>query len=173
MTRFEGGGSGIVLAAATAMLALAGCGGSANDALPLIRAGLSIKTISSGGECEEIPVRITPVELRGQANKYANTRMMVIEVAMQGPTDENGAPMCNGTGETLPLAPGDWEFSAPLRSGPHSCTKEITEEGDLQVIFIDGLEGCSGAPPAPVMDEEMMGEGEPVEVPAEDAAPAD
>lgn len=171
MSSLKGSGNGILLAAVTAMLALAGCGGSANDALPLIRATLSIKTISAGGLCETIPVRISPIELRGVANKYANNRMMVTDVAMIGPTDENGAPMCTGTGESLPLAPGDWEFSAPLRSGPHSCKKEITEAGDRSVIFIDGLEGCSGAPPAPEMGEEMM-EGEMDEAPAEEAAPA-
>lgn len=181
MTSFNGGGNGIVLAAAAAMLALAGCGGSANDALPLIRVAISVKTISAGGECETIPVRISPIALSGVANKYANNRMMVTDVAMNGPSDENGAPMCNGTGESLPLAPGEWEFSAPLRSGPHSCRIQVANEGGVDVIFVDGLEGCSGAPVEPEMPEvpempegtdPMTGEGDMEAAPADEAAPA-
>lgn len=177
MTSFKGSGSGIMLAAAAAMLALAGCGGSDNDALPLIRTQISVKTISAGGECEVIPVRMSPIALSGIANKYANNRMMVADITMTGPTDENGAPMCNGTGESLPMAPGEWEFSAPLRSGPHSCKKQIADGGDLQITFIDGVDGCSGVPDEPAFDEGMMGEGGMVEgemgeAPAAEAPPA-
>jgi hypothetical protein len=151
-------------AASVAALALAACsGGSANDALPLIRATISIKAVSQGGVCETIPVRITPKELRGQANKYSNNRLMVTDVAMTGPTDENGAPMCNGTGETLPLAPGDWEFSAPLASGTTTCIRDIQADGDLAITFVDGVLGCGG--PQPPVD--------PLAPPAEGEVPAD
>ena len=130
--------------ATVAAFAVAACSGSgsANDELPLIRATLSIKTVSQGGICESLRVRMTPKEFIGQANKYANNRMMVAEVKMAGPTDENGAPMCNGTGETLPLAPGNWEFSVPLASGSTSCTRNIQADGDLAITFVDGVEGC-------------------------------
>jgi len=144
MSILNGSRHGILLAAAAAMVVLAGCGGSANDALPLIRATISAKTVSMGGVCETVPVRITPKELRGEANKYANNRMMVTEIEMIGPVDENGAPMCSGTAETLPLAPGDWEFSAPLRSGTYKCVVDIQADGDLTIDFVDGYEGCSG-----------------------------
>jgi len=158
--------------ASVAAFAIAACSGSgsANDELPLIRANVSIKAVSQGGICDTIPVRMTPKELIGQANKYANNRMMVAEISTTGPTDENGAPMCNGTGPTLPLAPGNWEFSAPLASGTASCTRNIQADGDLAITFIDGAEGCGGlvadAPPA---DASAMPEGE---VPAEGEAPA-
>lgn len=141
--------STLVIAAAAAAL-VAGCGGSANDVLPLIRAQISVKTVSYGGTCETVPVRMTPKALSGEANKYANNSMLVAEVPTTGPTDENGAPMCNGTAESLPLAPGLWEFSAPLRSDTYKCERDIQAGGDLGVIFIDGVEGCSGEPPAPV-----------------------
>ena len=151
-------------AASVAASALAACsGGSANDALPLIRATISIKAVSQGGVCETIPVRISPKELRGQANKYSNNRMMVTDVTMNGPTDENGAPMCNGTGETLPLAPGDWEFSAPLASGTTTCIRDIQADGDLAITFVDGAPGCGG--PQPAVD--------PLAPPAEGEVPAD
>jgi hypothetical protein len=151
-------------AASVAAFALAACsGGSANDALPLIRANISIKAVSQGGVCETIPVRITPKELRGQANKYSNNRLMVTDVTMTGPTDENGAPMCNGTGETLPLAPGDWEFSAPLASGTTTCIRDIQADGDLAITFVDGVMGCGG--PQPAVD--------PLAPPAEGEVPAD
>ena len=159
--------------AAVAAIALAACsGGSANDDLPLLRATLSIKTVSQEGICDSVPVRLTPKELIGQANKYANNKMMVTEVKTTGPTDENGAPMCNGTGETLPMAPGNWEFSAPLASGPASCVRNIQADGDLSILLIDGVEGCSGATAA----SDMAAEGEmPAEggAPAEGEAPAD
>jgi len=158
--------------AAVAALALGACtGGSANDELPLIRATLSIKTVSQGGICESVRVRLTPKELRGQSNKYANNRMMVTEVNMTGPADENGAPMCNGSGETLPMATGVWEFSAPLASGTTSCQRDIQADGDLLIVLIDGVDGCGSGNGAPA-EGEMPAEGE---VPAEStdaAAPA-
>ncbi len=160
--------------AAVAAFALAACGGgtgSANDELPLIRANLSVKAVSQGGICENVPVRMTPKEFIGKANKYANNRMMVAEVTMTGPTDENGAPMCNGTGNTLPLAPGNWEFSAPLASGTATCLRNIQSDGDLAISFVDGVEGCGGvaAALAPADPLAPPAEGE---VPAEGDAPA-
>jgi hypothetical protein len=154
-------------AASVAAFTLAACGGSgsANDALPLIRASITIKAVSQGGVCETIPVRITPKELRGQANKYSNNRMMVTDVTMTGPTDENGAPMCNGSGETLPLAPGDWEFSAPLASGTTTCIRDIQGDGDLAIAFVDGVMGCGGPEAAAPVD--------PLAAPAEGEVPAD
>lgn len=158
--------------AAVAACALGACtGGSANDDLPLLRATLTIKTVSQGGVCESVPVRLTPKELIGTANKYANNKMMVAEVNTTGPTDENGAPMCNGTGETLPMAPGNWEFSAPLASGSVTCVRNIQADGDLSILMIDGVDGCSG----PAAEGEMPADGAaPVEgeAPAEPAAPA-
>ena len=160
-------------AASVAVLALSACsGGSSNDALPLIRANLSIKAVSQGGVCEVIPVRVTPKQLRGQANKYSNTRMMVTDVAMTGPTDENGAPMCNGSGQTLPLAPGDWEFSAPLASGTTTCVRDIQGDGDLAITFVDGVMGCGG-PQAAVAPFDPLAPPVEGEVPAEGTAPTE
>ena len=174
MSFLKHSGLGALGFAAIAAIALAACsGGSANDDLPLIRGTLSIKTVSQGGICESVPVRISPKELIGQANKYANNKMMVTEVTTTGPTDENGAPMCNGTGETLPMAPGKWEFSAPLASGSATCIRDIEAAGDLSILLIDGIDGCSGAPAA--AEGEMPAEGAAPaegEAPAEPAAPA-
>jgi hypothetical protein len=155
-------------AASVAAFALAACGGSgsSNDALPLIRANLTIKAVSQGGVCEIIPVRVTPKELRGQANKYSNNRMMVTDVTMTGPTDENGAPMCNGSAPTLPLAPGDWEFSAPLASGTATCVRDIQADGDLGIQFVDGVTGCGGP-------EAAAAPADPAAAPADGTVPAD
>jgi hypothetical protein len=158
--------------ASVAAFAIAACSGSgsANDELPLIRANVSIKAVSQGGVCDTIPIRMTPKEFIGQANKYANNRMMVAEITTTGPTDENGAPMCNGTGPTLPLAPGNWEFSAPLASGTATCTRNIQAGGDLAITFIDGVMGCGG-PESAAMPVDPLAplDGE---VPAEGEAPA-
>ena len=166
MSIVSGARAGIAAAAVAAIVVLAGCGGSANDALPLIRATIMVKTVSMGGVCDTVPVRITPKELRGEANKYANNQMLVAEIPTTGPTDENGAPMCNGQGESLPLAPGVWEFSAPLRSDTYKCERDIQELGDLDIVFIDGVEGCGGPPSAAEMSEATVGE------PGEDELPA-
>jgi hypothetical protein len=78
--------------------------------------------------------------------------------------------MCNGTNKTLPLAPGDWEFSAALASGTTTCVRDIEANGDLEINFVDGTAGCGGpesaAPPA---DAAAPAEGE---VPADGTAPA-
>jgi hypothetical protein len=161
--------------AAVAAIALGACsGGSANDDLPLLRATLTIKTVSQGGVCESVPVRLTPKELIGTANKYANNKMMVTEVNTTGPTDENGAPMCNGTGETLPMAPGNWEFSAPLASGSATCVRNVQADGDLSIQLIDGVDGCSGAPAEPAAESAPADGTAPAEgeAPADPAAPA-
>ncbi len=155
--------------ASVAAFALAACGGtgSANDELPLLHAGISIKSVSQGGVCDTIPVRITPKQLKGAANKYSNNHLMVKDVPMTGPTDEAGAPMCNGTADTLPLAPGDWEFSAPLASGTTTCLRDIEADGDRDIKFIDGAPGCGG----PVTEAPPV---DPMAVPADGtAAPAD
>jgi hypothetical protein len=158
--------------ASVAAFAIAACSGSgsANDELPLIRGNVSIKAVSQGGVCDTVPIRMTPKEFIGQANKYANNRMMVAEITTTGPTDENGAPMCNGTGPTLPLAPGNWEFSAPLASGTATCTRNIQADGDLAIAFVDGVMGCGG-PESAAMPVDPLA---PVdgEVPAEGEAPA-
>jgi hypothetical protein len=155
--------------ASLAACVLVACGGSgsANDALPLIRAKLTVKAVSQAGACETVPVRMTPKQLKGQANKYSNNRMMVKDVPMTGPTDENGAPMCNGSADTLPLAPGDWEFSAPLASGTTTCVRDIQATGDLNINFVDGAMGCGGPEAA------MMPPMDPLAPPAEGEAPAE
>ena len=173
MNILSGPRSGLMITFVAATLA-AGCGGSKNDELPLIRAQLSVKTVSYGGTCETVPVRMTPKALSGEANKYANAAMLVAEVPTTGPTDENGAPMCNGTGESLPLAPGVWEFSAPLRSDTYKCERDIQAGGDLSIFFVDGVEGCGGPASAAEMSEPTVGEPGVDELPAEEGeAPAE
>jgi hypothetical protein len=123
---------------------LVGCGGGADGAggdLPLIKLKITVKTVSAGGKCDSVPVRVTPKKLEGEANKYANTKQSVTEVQMQGPTDIEGAPMCTGEADTLPLAPGTWEFRAPLASDTYSCDFVVTAAGGT-VAFVDGVPGC-------------------------------
>jgi hypothetical protein len=160
--------------ASVAACVLAACGGSgsANDELPLIRANLTIKAVSQGGVCDVIPVRITPKQLKGTANKYSNNKMMVTDVTMTGPTDENGAPMCNGSNQTLPLAPGDWEFSAPLASGTTTCVRDIQATGDLAITFVDGVVGCGGPEAAFAPAVDPLAPPVEGEVPAEETPPA-
>jgi len=173
MNILSGSRSGLMIAVTAAAL-VAGCGGSKNDELPLIRAQITVKTVSYGGTCETVPVRMTPKALSGEANKYANNTMMVAEIDTVGPTDEDGAPMCNGQGESLPLAPGVWEFSAPLRSDTYKCERDIQAGGDLAIQFIDGVEGCGGPPSSAEMSDPTVGEPGEDEMPAEEgAAPAE
>ena len=161
---------GTASVAACVLVACGGSGGS-NGSLPLIRGNLNIKAVSQGGVCEVIPVRVTPKQLKGDANKYANNKMMVTDVTMTGPTDEAGAPMCNGSAPTLPLAPGDWEFSAPLASGTTTCVRDIQATGDLEIRFVDGVGGCGG-PEAAMAPLDPLAPPVEGEVPADGSAPA-
>ena len=94
---------------------------------------------------------------------------LIATPTLAGPTDtakEADAVFKNfsfGTGETLPLAPGDWEFSAPLASGTTTCIRDIQADGDLAITFVDGAPGCGGPPPAV----------DPLAPPAEGEVPAD
>lgn len=135
--------AGLTALGLAAAVAIAGCsGGSKNDSLPLLKLTLKIKNVSTGGACDVLPVRMTPKELRGEANKYANAKQAVTEVTTTGPVDENGVPTCTGQGETLPLAPGDWEFKVALASDTYSCVHEVKADGDLEIEFADGVAGC-------------------------------
>jgi len=130
-------------------IAIAGCsGGTRNDELPLLKTTIKVKNVSQGGVCDVLPVRITPKELRGEANKYSNFKQTVTEVTTTGPTEENGVPTCSGEAQTLPLAPGDWEFKVALASDAYSCVHEIKAGGDLEIEFADGVAGCGDPPPA-------------------------
>jgi hypothetical protein len=74
--------------------------------------------------------------------------------------------MCNGANKTLPLAPGDWEFSAALASGTTTCVRDIEASGDRAITFVDGTPGCGGPESvAPTVD--------PMAPPVEGEAPAD
>ena len=68
MNILSGSRSGLMITVIAAAL-VAGCGGSKNDELPLIRAQISVKTVSYGGTCETVPVRMTPGSLAGGANR--------------------------------------------------------------------------------------------------------
>jgi hypothetical protein len=120
-----------------------------------------------GGVWLAIRVRLTPILVNGVAIKYATNLMLFSDVSRDGPTALAGAPMCNGSGQTLPLAPGDWEFSAPLASGTTTCVRDIQASGDLDIKFVDGVMGCGGpeAAMAPAVD--------PLAPPAEGEVPAD
>jgi hypothetical protein len=141
--------AGLRIVSLAVALAIAGCsGGSQNDSLPLLKATIKIRNVSQGGVCDVLPVRITPKELRGEANKYSNAKQTVTEVTTTGPTDENGVPTCSGQAESLPLAPGDWEFKVALASDTYSCVHEIKGGGDLDIEFADGVAGCGDPVPA-------------------------
>jgi hypothetical protein len=135
--------AGLTALGLAAAVAITGCsGGSKNDSLPLMKVTVKIKNVSQAGACDMVPVRLTPKELRGEANKYANAKQSVAEVTTTGPVDENGVPTCTGQGETLPLAPGDWEFKVALASDTYSCVHEVKADGDLEIEFVDGVAGC-------------------------------
>jgi hypothetical protein len=146
--------AGVTALGLVAALATAGCsGGGHNDSLPLLKVTIMIKNVSQGGACDMLPVRITPKELRGEANKYANAKQTVAEVTTTGPIDEGGVPTCHGQGETLPLAPGDWEFKVALASDTFSCVHEVKADGDLTIEFADGVAGCGDPGAAEALPE--------------------
>jgi hypothetical protein len=54
--------------------------------------------------------------------------------------------LCRGEKQTIPMAPGIWEFKVQLPSGPLTCERDVQLPAAGQpgqtVSFKDGVEGC-------------------------------
>ena len=138
---------GLKVATVTTLLAvtggLAACDNQDPTSQPLIRAVIEINSISQQGQCEAITVKVEPITLAPDAPKLSNSKLTFTEIPLEKPADAGDAPICRGTGPTIPLAPGVWKFTAPLPSDTAACERELKMGGNLTIKFQDGETTCS------------------------------
>lgn len=127
----------VLTAAAIAVGSLAGCGG--DDASLLMRTMVKVDSITQGGSCEDVNVKVIPVEILPDAPKLSNSKEFITLVALTKGAD---GVSCSGTQQSIPMAPGKWKFQAMLPSGVAACEKTVPATGASDVAFKDGETAC-------------------------------
>ena len=128
----------LVTAAAVAVGGLAGCGGG-DESAALIRANISVQSITQQGQCEDVNIKVTPVQIAPGAPKLSNDKEFVTPVKLTKGAD---GVSCTGSSATIPMAPGKWKFTANLPSEIATCERDIAAPGG-SVGFKDGETNCS------------------------------
>jgi hypothetical protein len=129
----------LVLAAAGAVAGLAACGGG-EESQALIRATLKVQSITQQGQCEDVNIKVTPIQILPGAPKLSNDREFVTPVKLTKGADNVS---CTGSAPTIPMAPGKWKFTANLPSEVETCERDIAANGNLAVSFKDGENSCT------------------------------
>jgi len=133
--------AGLILmtASAVALGTLAGCGGG-DESASLIRSTVKVQSITQQGQCEDVNVKVTPVQILPGAPKLSNDREFVTPVKLTKGADNVS---CTGSAQTIPMAPGKWKFTANLPSEIATCERDIAAGGNLNIGFKDGETTCS------------------------------
>ena len=126
----------VLTAAALAVGSLAGCGGE--DASTLMRTVVTVDSITQQGSCEDVNVKVSPVEILPNAPKMSNSKEFITPVSFKVGADNL---TCSGTGRSIPMAPGKWKFTAMLPSGVSTCEITVPATGESKVAFKDA-EAC-------------------------------
>ena len=129
----------LLTAAAVAIGGLSGCGGG-DESAALIRATITVQSITQQGQCEDVNIKVTPVQILPGAPKLSNDREFVTPVKLTKGADNVS---CTGSAQTIPMAPGKWKFTANLPSEIATCDRDIAAGGNLNVGFKDGETTCS------------------------------
>ena len=134
-------------AAVAAALMLGACGGGSGGDDQLIHVLVKIDSITQEGKCDVVSVRSAPKNLAPNPPSLSNAKMFYTEIEMATPPDAGDQPICRGEKQTIPMAPGAWEFKVQLPSGPVSCERDVQmpAEGQpgLTVSFKDGDTTCT------------------------------
>jgi hypothetical protein len=125
-------------AAAIAVGGLAGCGGG-DDASTLMHTIVKVDSITQGGSCEDLNVKVSPVDILPNPPKMSNSKEFITPVTLTKGAD---GVSCSGTGTSIPMAPGKWKFTAMLPSGVSSCEHDVPATGASNVAFKDGETAC-------------------------------
>jgi hypothetical protein len=129
----------LVTAAAVALTGLSGCD-SSDDTASLIRATVAVQSITQQGQCEDVNIKVTPVQILPGAPKMSNSKEFVTPVKLTKGAD---GVSCTGSSQTIPMAPGKWKFTANMPSEIASCERDIATTGPRNVSFKDGETTCS------------------------------
>lgn len=126
---------------AVAVGTLAACdGGGGGGASGLIRATISVQSITNQGECEDTNIKVTPLEILPNPPQMSNRNEFVTPVKLTKAADN---VTCTGEANTIPMSPGKWKFTANLPSEIATCERDITPGGNLKISFKDGELTCS------------------------------
>jgi hypothetical protein len=119
---------------------LAACSGGPESA-PLMHATLKVQSITQSGNCEDVNVKASPVELQPHPPLLANSKELITPVKLTKAAD---GVACTGQSQTNPMAPGKWKFSVMLPSDIVTCEINVLPGGE-PIVFKDGEQGCGGA----------------------------
>jgi len=125
--------------AGLAGLLLAACSNGPESA-PLMKATLKVQSITQSGNCEDVNVKASPIELKPSPPLLANTHELITPVKLTKAAD---GVACTGESVTNPMAPGKWKFSVMLPSDIVTCERDV-EPGGEAIPFKDGEQGCGG-----------------------------
>jgi hypothetical protein len=129
----------LVTATAVAVGSLAGCSGGEESA-PLIRTALTVNSITQQGQCEDVNIKVTPVQILPGAPKLSNDKEFVTPVKLTKGADNLS---CTGSAQTIPMAPGKWKFTANMPSEIAMCERDVAATGNTSVTFKDGETTCT------------------------------
>ncbi len=130
---------GLVAGALVAAAALSACGDGGSEGA-LIRTGIKVQSITQGGSCEDVNVKVMPGELLPNPPSNANKGEFVTTVKLTKAAD---GVACSGDTNTIPMAPGKWTFKAILPSNIQTCEKDVPAAGGVSVSFKDGDAACN------------------------------
>ncbi len=128
----------VLTAAAVAVGSLAGCGGS-DDASQLMHTTVKVDSITQQGSCEDVNVKVSPVQILPDAPKMSNSKEFITPVTLTKGAD---GVSCSGTAASIPMAPGKWKFTAMLPSGVATCEHDVPATGESKLSFKDGESAC-------------------------------
>lgn len=130
----------VTAAGAVALSTLAACDGGAGGGAALIHATVSVQSITNQGECEDVNIKVTPLNILPGAPQLSNGREFVTPVKLTKGADNVS---CTGEANTIPMSPGKWKFTANLPSEIATCERDIAAGGNLKIVFKDGELSCS------------------------------
>lgn len=147
----------LVTVGAAALATLGACGQDGGEA-PLTHGVIKVQSITQQGGCEDVNIKVTPVEILPGAPKLSNSKEFVTPVKLTKGAD---GVSCTGQADTIPMAPGKWKLTANLPSDAATCEREVAAGGRPEFVFKDGEATCSdgtaaaaapAAPAAPAAD---------------------
>jgi hypothetical protein len=145
----------LVTVSAAALATIAACGQDGGGP-PLTRGVVKVESHTQQGGCEDVNIKVTPLEILPGAPKLSNSKEFVTPVKLTKGADNL---TCTGQADTIPMAPGKWKLTANLPSDVASCERDVAAGAKPEFVFKDGESTCSdgsapaaAAPAAPAAD---------------------
>jgi hypothetical protein len=130
----------LVTTSAAVLATVAACGQDPAT-VPLTRGTVKVQSITQQGACEDVNIKVTPLEILPGAPKLSNSKEFVTPVHLTVGADKVS---CTGEAQTIPMAPGKWKLTANLPSEAASCDRDVASGSSVVFAFKDGETGCGG-----------------------------